>query len=56
MKTFAILAATLLSAFILVGCGEKTTGEKIDDGIENINEETEKGVKNIEKGLNDLVK
>lgn len=48
MKKF--LAVLLLtSVFTFVGCGEKTTGEKIDDATEEAQKSAEEMKKSLEK-------
>ena len=48
MKKF--LAALLLaSVFTFVGCGEKTTGEKLDDATEEAQKNAEDMKKSLEK-------
>lgn len=54
-KTAKLLVLLFTSAllFSLTSCREKTTGEKIEDGIEKVGEDLEEGAEEIKDEVDD---
>ena len=52
-KTIYMLLFTLMTIVVVSGCREKTTKEKIEDGIEEVGEDLEEGVEEIEDEIDD---
>lgn len=52
-KIVYMLLLTLMTIFAASSCREKTTKEKIEDGIEEVGEDLEEGVEEIEDEIDD---
>ena len=54
-KSVYMFAVFLFSLGVAIGCRDdkKTTGEKIEDGIENAGDEIEEGAEEIEDEIDD---
>ncbi len=55
-KSLTIFLVTVLSLFFLSlsGCREKTTGEKIEDGVEEVGDELEDAGEEVEDGVEEI--
>ncbi len=54
MRKIALMSVLLFTlSAVVVGCREKTTEEKIEDGIEEVGDELEEGVEEIEDEIDD---
>lgn len=52
-KSLYMFLFTIVTIIAAASCREKTTGEKIEDGVEEVGEEFEEGAEEIEDEIDD---
>ncbi len=52
-KVAYILMLLFMTSISLTSCREKTPGEKVEDGIEEVGEDIEEGVEELEDEIDD---
>lgn len=52
-KVAYILMLLFITSISLTGCREKTPGEKVEDGVEEIGDDIEEGAEEVEDEIDD---